>query len=121
MTVDWSSGVNNKILRSGTSWSEQIKFIEDKTRSGKTKRRLAHSLAKRSFLVKMRFTVLEYENFTSWYNNTTMGGLYPFRFPMIDQEGHTTTKVYQFASNGEPQYANISGDMIECTMGWQEV
>lgn len=119
MIVDWASGVNTKILRSGTSWAEVPKYIEDVSRSGKVKRRMYHSQEKKPFAVTMRFTIEEYEDFTEWYNITDMAGLYDFNFPQIDEEGHVTSKVYRFAT--APQYSNPNGDMIECSMGWYEV
>lgn len=119
MIVNWASGVNTKILRNGTSWSEVQKYIQDQTRSGKIKRRMYHSQAKKTFSVKMRFTPTEYETFKVWFEDTLMNGLYDFNFKQIDQYGHTTDKVYRFST--VPQYNAVSGNNIEVSMEWLEL
>lgn len=115
MAVDWSSSVNKKILRDST-WQEVSGFISDETLSGKTKRRMAHSLAKRPFSVTMIFDYNEYSAFTNWYKNTAKLGALSFNFPKIDGTG---TAEYRFTS--PPSYSNDSGQLIRCSMDWEEV
>ena len=93
-------------------------MISDETLSGKTKRRMAHSLAKRPFSVSMIFDYNEYTYFTVWYRDTIKRGTLDFNFPKIDGTGDA---VYRFTQNGAPQYSNESGDLIRCTMEWEEV
>lgn len=119
-TVNWAEGVNKKILRSGTSWSEIQGFITDKTRSGKTKRRLYASQAKKEFSVAFYFSYAEYLLFSDWYKNTLRYGLHSFYFPKIDRVGGDETE-YRFADGGEPQYENVSGKIIKASMTWEEV
>lgn len=121
MAIQWDSNVNNKILRDGTSWNNITGFKEDETRSGKTKRRMYHSQAKRQFSIKMRFTLEEYAYFNNWYKNTLKQGLYAFDFPKIDSNNPSDIVVYRFTSDGAPQFNNPSGDLIDCSMNWEEV
>ena len=120
MAIQWDSNVNKRILRDGTSWSNIVGFKSDETRSGKTKRRSYHSQEKRQFSIKMRFTVEEYMYFSNWYKNTIKQGLYAFEFPKIDSISETLV-VYRFTTDGSPQFTNPSGDIIDCTMKWEEV
>jgi len=120
LIVSWSTYVNTKILRS-TTWEETDGFIQDKTRSGKQKRRGAFSQEKRPFNVRMRMSESEYQYFHSWYVNTTKKGVYSFYFPVIDAENKTTYKTYRFAEGGAPKYSNPSGIMIDVSMEWEEV
>lgn len=121
MIVNWQTGVNTRILRNGTNWDKPVKFIEDVTRSGKPKRRMAYSYSREQFVVKMRFTPTEKALFDSWFENTTVNGLYPFYFPTIDEQGHTNTSVYQFTQDGSPSFSNSNGLNIDCTMKWEKV
>lgn len=126
ITVNWATGVNMKVLRNGTNWQSQLGFVEDKTMSGKKKRRPANVQARRPFSVTFRFTLTEYNNFETWYNNTCRKGLYAFNFPKIDAIHPATLSqsdyaVYRFAEGGAPSYDNPSGDYIDCSMKWEEV
>lgn len=120
MAENWSSSVNKKVLRDGASWSSVQGFIENESLSGKTVRRLAHSMGKRKFSVKMRFTISEYNSFIDWYNNTIFYGSQSFMFPQIDAI-NGDDKEYRFANGGEPKFSNPSGKIIECDMEWEEV
>jgi len=115
MAQDWASNVNQKIRRD-TTWSEISGYISDETLSGKTKRRMAHSLAKRPFSVSMLLSYDEYTRFTQWYNSTIKKGTLSFNFPKIDGTG---TAEYRFTS--PPTYTNESGQLIRCSMDWEEV
>ena len=117
MAESWSSSVNQKIRR-GSTWGEIQGFISDPTLSGKQKRRMAHSMAKRPFAVEMLFTYSEYSSFTEWYKTTIKQGTLSFNFPTIDGTG---TSEYRIADGGAPQYENESGQMIKCSMMWEEV
>lgn len=121
MAVEWDSHVNKKIKRSGSSWGLPQGFISDKTKSGKPKRRLAHSMGKEKIPVTMHFTYTEYTYFKYWYENTCCYGTYSFNFPTIDALANSGNTEYEFAEGGEPQFENISGTLIECKMTWQEV
>lgn len=105
------------------SWGEISGFIEDKTRSGKVKRRLATTQAKRQFSVKMNFSYEQYVSFRNWYQNNIKYGLKSFGFPNLDKVGHDTEdiKEYRFVSSGSPKYSNPSGKIVQCTMTWEEV
>lgn len=123
ITVSWSPTVNKRILRNGTSWESKSGFLEDTSLSGKKKRRIAHSMEKRTFAVTMRFTVSEYTDFETWYNTYTRKGVYAFTFPRIDavNQNDTENAIYRFVDGSAPKYSNPSGDLIECTMEWEEV
>lgn len=118
MAVAWSESVNKIIRRDGTSWGEIEGFITDKTLSGKQKRRMSASMAKRQFNVTMIFTFSEYEYFTYWYKKDLKYGTLPFDFPKIDGIG---TSTYRIAEGGAPKYTNQSGKLINCSMIWEEV
>ena len=118
--IEWADGVNTKILRNGTSWNDVVGFKEYKTLSGKPKRRIANSFAKRPFTVKMRFSVDEYKLFEEWWNDKCLRGINSFAFPMVDNDV-VTYREYQFASNGAPKYSNNKGKFIDCAMVWEEV
>ena len=117
MAEQWDEHVNQKVRRN-SSWSEIVGFISDTTMSGKTKRRMAHSLAKRPFSIQMLFTKDEYDYFSAWYRNKLKYGTLSFSFPKIDGTG---TAEYRFTSSGAPKYANQSGKLISCEMEWEEV
>lgn len=120
MICSWNEQINKKVLRSGASWGEQEGFIEDKTLSGKPKRRLAHCMAREQISVTMRFNQDEYQLFRLWYKNTLNHGMYSFYFPEIDVIGGQNV-VYQFAVGGTPKYSNPSGDIVEAQMTWERV
>lgn len=120
LRVAFPEGIRKRILRNGTTWQDVCAVREDKTRSGKTKRMLASSMAKRTFTVKMRFTYDEYLIFENWYNNVCLKGLNSFAFPQIDLiDG--SEKEYRFTSTSAPQFSNPSGQLYECSMQWEEV
>ena len=123
MSVEnWPANVNKRILRNPTSWSMLNKVVEDKTLSGKTKRRLANSLSKQSFSVKMRFSYDEFVRFKNWYENNIKYGLNKFYFPQIDDvDGEKNDVAYQFAAGSEPKISNPSGKNIDVTMTWERV
>ena len=77
-------------------------------------------MKKRPFTVKMYFTYDEYVVFDAWYNNECYQGLLSFAFPQIDSP-YNNEKEYQFVAGQAPQYLNVSGKIIECTMQWEEV
>ena len=81
---------------------------------------LASSMAKRPFTVKMRFTYDEYVAFDTWYNEVCYKGLNSFAFPQIDRIGGSD-KEYRFVAGQAPQYSNVSGNIIDCSMQWEEV
>ena len=117
MAVQWKTGVN-KIVRRDSTWSEIQGFISDPTLSGKQKRRMAHSMAKRPFQVVMLFNYTEYLLFSDWYQDDIKYGTLAFEFPRIDGNGNAE---YRFADGGAPQYTNQSGKMIKVEMAWEEV
>lgn len=118
MAETWATGVNQKVRREGTSWSEIEGFISDPTLSGKQKRRMHASMAKRQFTVSFLFNYNEYLLFSAWYQDDIKYGTLSFSFPKIDGAGDGE---YRIASGGAPQYSNQSGKQIQCTMTWEEV
>ena len=119
--IEWADGVNKKVLRDGNDWGEPETIIEDKTRSGKQKRRLYASCSKREFKVAFNFNMTEYTNFRNWFETTLKKGMYSFNFPQIDSLDKTVTKEYRIKVGGFPRYNNTSGKNIKCTMTWEEV
>lgn len=110
------------MLRNGTNWSERQGFIENETRSGKTKRRLAHYMGSRPFSVQFHFSPAEYQIFRDWYINTLLYGTRSFLFPAVDSIGNEgELKEYRIAEGNPPSYSNPFGDTIECNMEWEEV
>ncbi len=118
MAVQWADNVNQKVLKDGSSWGEIEGFISDPTLSGKQKRRMSATMAKRQFTVSMHFTYTEYSLFTVWYKNSLHFGTLSFDFPRIDGTG---TAEYRIAEGGAPKYSNVSGKIIQCDMIWEEV
>lgn len=118
--IYWHRKINQKVRRDGTSWNEISGFIEDKTKSGKVKRRLANSKEKRTFSVKFIFTFEEYELFSEWYQKTILYGSKSFMFPKIDSETKEYVE-YRITNDGVPSYSNRSGKLIECSMKWEEI
>ena len=121
--VNWASGVNKIIRRSGTSWNGINAVVEDVALSGRAKRRFSGSYAKRTFSVNMLFSLSEYNEFNLWYQKVCRQGFYPFYFPRIDAITGESAKnsVYRFVAGSAPSYSNPSGNMIEVTMNWEEV
>lgn len=119
MIKNWANNVNKRILRNGAGWDSPSNFIEDTTRSGKRKRRLYATQQKKTFQIKMMFTLEEYAIFDEWFREVLKFGLYSFYFPRIDSSANTNA-VYKIAQGGDPKYSNPSGRMIECTMVWEE-
>lgn len=117
--IYWHSSLPKKVLRNST-WSEIEGFISDKTRSGKTKRRMYASKEKRPFNVEFQFTLQEYKTFSSWYKNSILFGAKSFMFPRIDSDNGEYIE-YRIAAGGAPNYSNPSGDIVRCTMKWEEV
>ena len=120
MICYWDERINKKVLRSGAGWGEQEGFIEDKTMSGKPRRRLAHTMVREQITLTLRLNQTEYKLFRKWYKETLLLGMYPFYFPEIDVIGGQDV-VYQFAVNGVPKYSNPSGDLIDAQMTWEKV
>lgn len=118
--IDWCEDVNTTILRDGTNWEQRQGFISDTTRSGKSKRRMAHYMGHKPFTVKMRFTEQEYHAFDTWFETECCYGANSFRFPKIDKSGQKVFEEYQFADGGYPKYINVGGNSIECTMQWEK-
>ena len=114
----WPNGVNTKVLKQGTNWGEQLGFIEDTTRSGKTRRRFAHTMQKRPFSVAMRFTPAEYNIFTDWYNSVIMKGFHSFLFPKVDSVG---SAMVEYRITQAPKYQNTKYNYIDVSMQWEQV
>ena len=123
MIVDWyDTSYKNKVSRDGGGWEELEGFIEDETRSGKKKRRMAHYMGNRPFTLKITFkSVEDYENFHNWYQTVCLFGVNSFRYPKIDKDDSSVIAVYKFKKGGQPKYSNPSGKKIECSMEWEEV
>ena len=118
--INWSPYVNTTVYRDGADWQEPVKIIEDRTRSGKQKRRYYASNTKRTFNIKMKFSMVEYEAFRNWFENTIRSGMYSFMFPQIDSISKPL-KEYRISASGFPKYSNITADKIQCTMVLEEV
>lgn len=121
MVCNWDERINKRVLRNGSSWEDNVGFIEDKTMSGKPRRRLAHCMEREKYAVSFRFNHYEYKLFRQWYKNTLLFGMYPFYFPEIDVIGGGQNAIYQITSDGAPKYDNPSGDLIEVQMTWEKV
>lgn len=121
MAVNWDSNVNTRVMRNGTDWSEPETIIEDKTRSGKPKRRLAFSSERRKFNVAFKFNTDEYSAFRTWFVDYLRKGMNSFNFPKVDSLDKTVMQEYLIAKGGFPKYSNESGKIIRCTMIWEEV
>lgn len=116
------ANIKERVLRNGSSWSFISGVKEDKTMSGKPKRMLYASMAKKPFTVKMRFDYEEYLIFKHWYEEDCYFGLNSFAFPTIDSmSNQKIEKEYQFVAGAAPQFSNPTGKAIECTMQWEEV
>jgi len=107
------------VLKDGTNWSEVTGFIDEDTRSGKSRRRFNHYMGCRKFTISMRFTPSEYTLFTNWYNDTLLRGFFSFYFPMVDSVGRTSNKIYRFVN--APSYTNTKYNYVDCNMTWEQV
>jgi hypothetical protein len=116
MAIAWPDGVNQKILRS-TKWELPLGLISDMTRSGKSKRRAALTLTPVSFNVTMNMTLDEYRIFENWYNNTCRRGVFSFLFPKINDN---TDDLAEYRIVSALEISNISGDILEISMGWEQ-
>lgn len=112
--------MNTRVLRSGSDWEEPETVIEDATRSGKQKRRLAYSSGKRVFNVAFNFTAAEYEAFRNWFTVSLRRGIHTFMFPQIDSPDKSRMREYRIKVGGFPKYQNTTGKSIRCTMTWEE-
>ena len=117
--VEWPLE-NKRVMRSGSSWNDISAVLEDKTKSGKTKRRLYASMGKRTFTVTMHFTKAEYDLFEDWYAHVCYYGLNSFGFPQVDAV-NGGEREYRFAAGAAPAFSNVGGEIIECAMNWEEV
>lgn len=118
--IAWPEGVNKKARRNGTNWDLPNGVIEDKTRSGKKKRRLATSFEKSAFSVSFIFTLKEYRIFKVWWKDVCRFGFYSFAFPCVD-DNTGELKEYRFIAGSRPKEINESGDKITVQMEWEEV
>lgn len=116
----WPVGVNQKVRRNGTNWELSNGVIEDKTRSGKTKRRLLTSKEKKRFSVSFVFSVTEYELFLYWWENNCFFGFYSFLFPCIDGLSQEM-KEYRVVAGSKPRVSNPNGNNVNVSMEWEEV
>ena len=69
----------------------------------------------------MRISLDKYYDFHEWYIQECRYGLNSFPFPKIDGMDKTNLVEYRFASGSSPSYSNVSGDVIDVTMKWEEV
>lgn len=106
-------------MRDG-SWNIPFKFIEDTTKSGKTKRRFAKTSSLRTFNCKLHFTLAEYEKFIEWFDYDLKGGALSFGLPRIDAKDGQML-AYQFSGNSGISVNNPDGDILEVSFTLQEI
>lgn len=63
----------------------------------------------------------KYQTFREWYANECRYGLNSFPFPRIDGMDISDLVEYRFAVGSSPSYSNVSGDLIDISMKWEEV
>lgn len=106
-------------MRDG-SWIIPFKFIEDTTKSGKSKRRYANTNARRTFQCSLYFTLSEYEKFITWFNNDLKGGSLSFGLPQIDAKDGQML-AYVFSGNGGISVNNPDGDVLKVSFTLEEL
>lgn len=117
--IPWPEGVNKYVLRE-SSWELPTGFLEDKTRSGKKKRRAMHSQSSKAFKCVLHMTKQEYEWFEQWYEVACRRGVMSFPLPKIDGGPDAEEREYQFAG----EYISVSnpgGDTVKLSFSLEEV
>lgn len=116
--IPWPDGVNKYVLREST-WELPVGYIEDKTRSGKKKRRAAFSQEPEVFKCVMHMTRQEYIWFKDWYNLACRRGVMSFPLPRIDGGVDAPEVEYQFSGN--ISVSNPGGDVVKLSFTLEEV
>lgn len=117
--IPWPEGVNKFVLRD-SDWKLPEGFIEDETRSGKKKRRCAHTQKPETFKCVLHMTKEEYVLFKDWYNIACRRGTLSFPLPMIDGGKDAPEVEYQFAK-GDITASNPGGGVVKLTFTLEEV
>lgn len=117
--IAWPQGVNKYVLREST-WELPEGFLEDETRSGKKKRRYAHSQKPEVYKCVLHMTKDEYYIFKYWYNNNCRRGTLSFALPQIDGGVDAQEVEYQF-SKESIKVSNPGGDVIKLSFSLEEV
>ena len=116
--ISWPAGVRMRVLRE-TTWTTPLGVIADETRCGRKKTRPALSLQPTKFHVSMQFPYSEYVIFKQWYRQSLRMGALSFGYPEIDATDGDIVE-YRFTPGTEPQYSNVSGNIVKVTMEWEE-
>lgn len=120
MIVEWASGVNQRVMRA-SDWTFPVKVIEDTTRSGKPKRRMAHTFARKKISIVMKFKEEEYRQFITWFELELLSGANYFYFPRVDSSDSSDIGVYCISADSSVKGINESGKIIKVQMTWEEV
>ena len=116
--ISWPTGVRMRALRE-TTWTTPLGVIADETRCGRKKTRPALSLQPMKFNVSMQFRYSEYVIFKNWFRQSLRNGALTFGFPELDAVDGEIVE-YRFSPGTEPQYSNVSGNIVKVTMEWEE-
>lgn len=117
--IAWPEGVNKYVLREST-WELPTGFIEDKTRSGKKKRRAHASQSPTAFKCVLHMTKQEYVWFKQWYEVACRRGVMSFPLPEIDGGIDAPEREYQFAGENI-SVSNLGGDVVKLSFSLEEV
>ena len=117
--IPWPEGVNKFVLREST-WELPNGYIEDTTKSGKKKRRAAHSQKPETYKCVLHMTQQEYIWFKDWYNIACRRGVMSFPLPMIDGGLDAPEVEYQF-SGDNISVSNAGGDVVKLSFSLEEV
>ena len=117
--IAWPEGVNKYVLRE-SNWELPNGYIEDTTKSGKKKRRAAHSQKPEVYKCVLHMTKTEYGYFKDWYNIACRRGVMSFLIPRIDGGEDAPDVEYQFAGENI-SVSNVGGDVVKLSFSLEEV
>lgn len=117
--IAWPEGVNKYVLREST-WELPEGFLQDETRSGKRKRRYAHSQKPEVYKCVLHMSKEEYYRFKDWYNIACRRGTMSFPLPRIDGGKDANEVEYQFTKESI-KVSNPGGDVIKLSFSLEEV
>lgn len=120
--INWAEGVNKRILRA-SSWETQTATVADETRCGRKKVRMSGNCQPQTFSVRMHMKLSEKKVFMEWFKESLFYGANTFAFPQVDAlTGESAeNREYRFVPGSSISWSNVSADILEVSMQWEEV
>ncbi|QQO10215.1 hypothetical protein [Breznakiella homolactica] len=113
--IQWMEGVSKKIYDAALQFSDNVETVEMK--SGKIKRYLKNSAARRIYSVKLDLAndntpECEYNRFMDWYEKYLRYGTETFYFNKLNSHGYAEYTITRLTSDGQ--------NPKTVTMEWEE-